>query len=84
MIHSAKISTFGERAVDTFYVQTALATKIEDRAKLTRIRKRLLEVLAEGDEGAAAKPAKKAAPKTAAKSPAADPGQDPQPARLTK
>jgi [protein-PII] uridylyltransferase len=65
MIHSAKISTFGERAVDVFYVQTALATKIEDRAKLTKIRKRLLEVLEEGDEGTTAK---KAAPKTTAKS----------------
>jgi [protein-PII] uridylyltransferase len=65
MIHSAKISTFGERAVDTFYVQTALATKIEDRAKLTKIRKRLLEVLGEGDEGEAGK---KASAKTAAKS----------------
>jgi len=49
MIHSAKISTFGERAVDVFYVQTALGDKIENEAKFKRIRERLLEALGDAE-----------------------------------
>ena len=49
MIHKAKISTYGERAIDVFYVQSAIGDKIEDRARLNRIRKRLLETLEEGE-----------------------------------
>lgn len=45
MIHGARIATFGERAVDVFYVRDALGDKIENPAKLARIRKRLVEVL---------------------------------------
>ncbi len=47
MIHNAKIATYGERAVDVFYVQTALGDKIESAAKLRRIRTELLEALDE-------------------------------------
>ena len=54
-IMSAKISTFGERAVDVFYVRSAKGGKIENEASLKRIRTRLLEALARGD-GAAASP----------------------------
>jgi [protein-PII] uridylyltransferase len=59
MIHSARIATFGERAVDVFYVRDALGDRIEAPARLARIRKRLLEVLTL-PECAPAKPEKKA------------------------
>jgi [protein-PII] uridylyltransferase len=62
MIHSAKISTYGERAVDVFYVQNALGEKVESEARLKRIRERLLEVLEQPEEKQAKterKPAKK-------------------------
>ena len=53
-IMSAKISTFGERAVDVFYVQSAKGGKIENEASLKRIRTRLLEALAQGEPATAA------------------------------
>ncbi len=49
IIHSAKISTYGERAVDVFYVNTALGDKLESEAKIKRLRERLLEALAQPD-----------------------------------
>jgi [protein-PII] uridylyltransferase len=64
MIHSAKISTYGERAVDAFYVQNALGEKIENETKLKRIREKLLQALEQPEE----KPAK-AEKKLAKKSP---------------
>ena len=64
MIHGARIATYGERAVDVFYVQDALGDKIEAPARLERIRTRLLEALGV-PEGAA--PAKKPAKTTAEK-----------------
>ena len=68
MIKSARISTYGERAVDAFYVQDALGGKIDNKQKLRAIEKKLLGVLEEAD----CAPAKKAATKKAAapKSPA--------------
>jgi [protein-PII] uridylyltransferase len=45
-IRIAKISTYGERVVDVFYLQDAAGRKIEDPDELERIRSRLLEVLA--------------------------------------
>ena len=45
-IHGARIATFGERAVDVFYVKDALGDKIEKPARLARIRERLTQVLA--------------------------------------
>jgi [protein-PII] uridylyltransferase len=68
MIHGARIATYGERAVDVFYVQDALGDKIESPARLERIRARLLEALGVS-EGAA--PAKK-------------PAEKPKPARKAK
>ncbi len=47
-ISSAHISTYGERAVDAFYLQTADGRKLEDEAALARIKKSLLGVLASG------------------------------------
>ena len=69
VIHSAKISTYGERVVDAFYVQDPLGSKIESEAKIARIRTKLLEVLSAPAEpvpgskpGAASKAAVSAAP----------------------
>jgi [protein-PII] uridylyltransferase len=45
IVDSAKITTFGEHAVDVFYVHDALGSKVENPAKLKRIRERLLEAL---------------------------------------
>ncbi len=58
MIHGARIATFGERAVDVFYVKDALGDKIEAPARLAKVQKRLIEVLSQS-EAAPAKPEKK-------------------------
>ncbi|GJL92163.1 [protein-PII] uridylyltransferase [Hyphococcus sp.] len=49
-IASAHISTYGERAVDAFYLQTSDGRKLQDEAALGRIKKALLSVLAAGSE----------------------------------
>jgi [protein-PII] uridylyltransferase len=46
-ISSAKISTYGERVVDVFYVKDVFGMKVEHELKLEAIRTRLLEALAE-------------------------------------
>jgi len=46
-IHSAHIATYGERAVDTFYVTDLIGAKITSPARLKSLEKRLLEA-AEG------------------------------------
>ena len=75
-IASAKVSTFGERVVDVFYVKNLFGTKIDHPDKLKQIDRELLEVL-EGPEPAEPKKArKKPATKPAAnelKKPAAKP-----------
>jgi [protein-PII] uridylyltransferase len=43
MVHSAHISTFGERAADSFYVTDLLGDKIESKSRLATIERRLLE-----------------------------------------
>ncbi|WP_421708011.1 [protein-PII] uridylyltransferase [Algihabitans sp.] len=48
MIDSAQITTYGERAVDSFYVHDALNSKIESPQRLRAIRKKLLEALEDG------------------------------------
>jgi [protein-PII] uridylyltransferase len=45
-IASAHIATYGERAVDVFYVKDVFGLKITHGAKIRRIRTRLLDVLA--------------------------------------
>ncbi len=52
-IANAKISTFGHRAVDTFYVKDRFGLKVEAEPKLKAIRAALLEVLREGDAATA-------------------------------
>jgi [protein-PII] uridylyltransferase len=46
-INSAKISTYGEKVVDVFYVKDLFGHKVEHEQKLHDIRARLTEVLAE-------------------------------------
>jgi [protein-PII] uridylyltransferase len=46
-ISSAKISTYGEKVVDVFYVKDLFGHKVEHEKKLKDIRERLTEVLAE-------------------------------------
>ena len=45
VIHSAHISTYGERVVDVFYVKDIFGMKIMHKGKRRRIRERLLSTL---------------------------------------
>lgn len=42
-VHSAHVATFGERAVDTFYVTDLLGGKIESKSRLQTLERRLLD-----------------------------------------
>jgi [protein-PII] uridylyltransferase len=53
-IHSAHIATYGERAVDVFYLTDLIGDKITNSARLKTLERLLLEA-------AAGQPAKKAA-----------------------
>ncbi|AWK86020.1 [protein-PII] uridylyltransferase [Azospirillum thermophilum] len=46
-ISSAKISTFGEKAIDVFYVKDVFGLKVTHEAKLAKIKERLLHALAD-------------------------------------
>jgi [protein-PII] uridylyltransferase len=46
-ISTAKIATYGERAIDVFYVKDVFGHKIDEETKLKRIREALLPVLGE-------------------------------------
>ncbi len=48
-IANAKISTFGHRAVDTFYLKDQFGLKIENEARLKAIREALSTILEEGE-----------------------------------
>jgi [protein-PII] uridylyltransferase len=63
-ITSAHITTFGEKAVDVFYVTDLTDKKITSPQRQKAIRDRLLAVLAEDGEASAGAPATK--PDTAA------------------
>ena len=52
-VASAKISTYGERAVDTFYVKDAFGMKVTHEGKLARIRQVLEAAVAEPETPAA-------------------------------
>jgi [protein-PII] uridylyltransferase len=54
-ISSAKISTYGEKVVDVFYVKNIFGLKVEHEGKLREIRETLLAVLAEPEETGTAK-----------------------------
>ncbi|WP_419903106.1 [protein-PII] uridylyltransferase [Kiloniella sp.] len=45
LVHSARIATYGVRAVDVFYVQSALGDKVSSEQKVKSVQKKLLEVL---------------------------------------
>ncbi|MET0240443.1 MAG: [protein-PII] uridylyltransferase [Sphingobium sp.] len=42
-VHSAHVATYGERAIDTFYVTDLLGGKIESKQRLATLERRLLE-----------------------------------------
>ena len=48
-VSSAKISTYGEKVVDVFYVKNLFGHKVEHEQKLAEIRTALTEVLAKGN-----------------------------------
>lgn len=50
-IASAHVATYGERAVDAFYLQNASGGKLTDAAALKRIEKSLMDVLSAGSGG---------------------------------
>jgi [protein-PII] uridylyltransferase len=50
IVHSAHIATYGERAVDTFYVTDLLGEKIDSKTRLKTMEKRLLEAAESLDE----------------------------------
>ena len=54
IVHSAHIATYGERAVDTFYVTDLTGSKVENEGRLKTIEKRLLEAASDRRETAAA------------------------------
>ena len=56
MIHSAHIATFGERAVDTFYVTDILGQKVTGEARLRNLERRLLDAAEDHGPNAASDP----------------------------
>ncbi len=70
-IGSAKISTYGERVVDVFYVKDLFGMKIEHDGKKARIREKVMAALVKGEEGAV-EPPKPAAAQSPAKATAAE------------
>ncbi|HEU0069944.1 MAG TPA: [protein-PII] uridylyltransferase [Alphaproteobacteria bacterium] len=59
-ISSAKISTYGARAVDVFYVKDLFGLKVTHEAKLAQLRERLFAAVRDPDEALAAAPTAKA------------------------
>lgn len=53
-VHSAHVATYGERAVDTFYVTDLLGDKIDSMARVKSLEKRLLEAAGSRSEEAVA------------------------------
>ncbi len=52
IVHSAHIATYGERAVDTFYITDVMGEKVDGTARLKAVEQQLLE--AAGDQAAVA------------------------------
>lgn len=48
-VHSAHIATYGERAVDTFYLTDLLGGKIESKARLNSLKKKLTKAAVQKD-----------------------------------
>jgi [protein-PII] uridylyltransferase len=49
-VHSAHISTYGERAVDTFYITDLFGAKITNRVRLNNLKKKLIAAATEKTE----------------------------------
>jgi len=64
-IRMAKITTYGERAVDVFYVVDVFGQKIIEDDKLERIRETLLQALVDPEAADPAKPRKRGSPEAA-------------------
>ena len=47
IVHSAHVTTYGERAADTFYVTDILGEKIAEQARLKVVEQHLLEAAGE-------------------------------------
>ncbi|MBV9521572.1 MAG: bifunctional uridylyltransferase/uridylyl-removing protein, partial [Alphaproteobacteria bacterium] len=62
-ISSAKISTYGEKVVDVFYVKNIFGLKVEHEGKLKELREKLLEILAEPAAASTAQPKRAARPR---------------------
>jgi len=45
-VHSAHVATYGERAIDTFYVTDLLGGKLESKQRLATLERRLLDSIA--------------------------------------
>jgi [protein-PII] uridylyltransferase len=58
LIHSAHITTYGERAVDTFYVTDLLQQKLESPERIEALRQRLLSAAKVERSGAGGKTAR--------------------------
>jgi len=56
VIHSAHIATFGERAVDTFYVTDILGQKVTGETRLRNLERRLLDAAEDHGPNAASAP----------------------------
>jgi [protein-PII] uridylyltransferase len=61
-VSSAKISTYGEKVVDVFYVKNLFGHKVEHPQKLAEIRTTLAAVLAQSNQAAPAPPQRQPAP----------------------
>jgi [protein-PII] uridylyltransferase len=59
-IHSAQVTTYGERVVDVFYVKDVFGMKVEHDAKLRQVRETLMETL-EGRNARSTAPQRKKA-----------------------
>ena len=66
-VSSAKISTYGEKVVDVFYVKNLFGHKVEQEDRLTEIRAALTEVLAKGNQPPTAAPTRRVREPVAAK-----------------
>ncbi|MET0179619.1 MAG: hypothetical protein ABW194_03935, partial [Novosphingobium sp.] len=54
IVHSAHIATYGERAVDTFYVTDLLGEKVRSEARLRTLERKLLDAANEQGTAVAA------------------------------
>jgi [protein-PII] uridylyltransferase len=62
-IGSARVATYGERAVDVFYITDLTGMKVTDKGRLAAIEKRLIQALLPPEEREAAAPPKTRAPR---------------------